>query len=72
MTTKLQKMLKDNSLQKELESILEEFKIAYCIEQGVRVEDLELCCHEESDGRRAVMYFRKKGNKEDAPQDKRF
>ena len=53
-----QKMLNMAFDEKELGKVLDDFAVAYCLQKGIDLEDVELVVYE--DKKRTIVFFRKK------------
>ncbi len=51
---------KEQHINEEVAKALDKFSEAYGLQKGIDLDDVELCVYEESNGKRAVMYFRRK------------
>ena len=49
--------MKEKAMSKALEQVIDDFCTAYSIQKGIDFDRLELCTYEESNGKRAVIYF---------------
>jgi len=58
MDSKARSRIRENSKERELSRMLDEFCSAYCIQKGTDLDEVELCVYEENHGKTTVMYFR--------------